>query len=142
MDAEQLMLSPEEVGNLYGWQDSILDERVVQAVMNGIDMFDSVLTTRNARNGTVFIPGGKLILKNSANREDNGPLQKDCTCYTCRNFSRSYLRHLFKTREILGYRLSSIHNLHYIINFVEKLRSSIKEGRVEEFRKNYLKGQH
>jgi queuine tRNA-ribosyltransferase len=117
-------------------------EDIIEAVMNGIDMFDSVLPTRNARNGTVFIPGGKLILKNSANREDNGPLQKDCMCYTCRNFSRSYLRHLFKTREILGYRLSSIHNLHYIINFVEKLRRSIKKGRVEEFRKNYFKGKH
>jgi queuine tRNA-ribosyltransferase len=115
---------------------------IVEAVMNGVDMFDSVLPTRNARNGTVFIPGGSLILKNSANREDTGPIQEDCSCYTCRNFSRSYLRHLFKTREILGYRLASIHNLHYIINFVAKLRNSIKEGIAEEFRKEYLKGRH
>ena len=114
-------------------------EDILEAVLKGIDMFDSVLPTRNARNGTVFIPGGRLVLKNSANKEDFGPIQKDCACYTCRNFTRAYLRHLFKTREILGYRLSSIHNLHYIINFVAKLRNSIKEGTVEKFKNNFYK---
>ncbi len=116
-------------------------EDILEAVLNGTDMFDSVLPTRNARNGTVFIPGGKLVLKNSANREDFGPIQEDCVCYTCRNFTRAYLRHLFKTREILGYRLSSIHNLHYIINFVAKLRNSIKEGKVEKFKNKFYKGE-
>ncbi|MCK5094482.1 MAG: tRNA guanosine(34) transglycosylase Tgt [Spirochaetes bacterium] len=113
---------------------------ILEAVIRGVDMFDSVLPTRNARNGTVFIPGGRLILTNSKNREDTKPIQKNCGCYTCRNFSIAYLRHLFKTREILGYRLASIHNLYYIIDFVARLRNAVKKGSVEAFRNAFYKG--
>lgn len=113
---------------------------ILEAVTRGVDMFDSVLPTRNARNGTVFIPGSRIILKNSENREDTKPIQENCGCYTCRNFSRAYLRHLFKTREILGYRLASIHNLYYIIDFVAKLRDAVKKGTVEKFRNAFDRG--
>lgn len=115
-------------------------EDILEAVVRGIDMFDSVLPTRNARNGTVFIPGGRLLLRNSENREEVEPIQKDCGCYTCRNFSRAYLRHLFKTREILGYRLATIHNLFYLFNFVSKLRGAIKQGSIDTFMSEFHKG--
>ncbi|KPJ89622.1 MAG: queuine tRNA-ribosyltransferase [Spirochaetes bacterium DG_61] len=112
---------------------------ILEAVLRGVDMFDCVLPTRNARNGTVFIPGGKLLLRNSEHRDDCDPIQKNCSCYTCRNFSRAYLRHLFKTREILGYRLATIHNLHYLLQFVFMLRQAIQCERIETF-KEYLEG--
>lgn len=108
---------------------------ILEAVKRGIDMFDSVLPTRNARNATVFVPGGKLLLRNAKHREDSGPIQEGCGCYTCTHFSRAYIRHLFKTREILAYRLATIHNLHYHINFVSRLRAAVAEGSVEEFEK-------
>jgi queuine tRNA-ribosyltransferase len=113
---------------------------ILEAVLSGIDMFDCVLPTRNARNGTVFIPGGKLLLRNSEHREDGGPIQKCCGCYTCRNFSRAYLRHLFKTREILGYRLATIHNLYYLIRFVTRLREAVQDGKVDIFREDLKNG--
>ena len=115
-------------------------EDILEAVICGIDMFDSVLPTRNARNGTVFVPGGKLLLRNSEYRGDNQPIQKDCKCYTCINFTRGYLRHLFNTREILGYRLATLHNLFYIMNLVAKLRQAIKNGSLEKFRNDFYKG--
>jgi queuine tRNA-ribosyltransferase len=113
---------------------------ILEAVCRGIDMFDSVLPTRNARNATVFIPGGKLLLRNSEFKEDENPVQADCQCYTCKNFSRAYLRHLFKTREILGYRLATIHNLHYITHFVSELRRCIIEGKLKWFREEFERG--
>jgi len=113
---------------------------ILEAVLRGVDMFDSVLPTRNARNATVFIPGGKLLLRNSENRDDSKPIQEDCECYTCRNFSRAYLRHLFKTREIFGYRLATIHNLYYIINFVAKIREAIKNNEVKTFIEKFHQG--
>jgi len=113
---------------------------IIEAVLRGVDMFDSVLPTRNARNATVFIPGGKVLLRNSENMEDDSPIQNDCSCYTCRNFSRAYLRHLFKTREILGYRLATIHNLYYIINFVSRLREAIKNDNLEKFIQMFHQG--
>lgn len=113
---------------------------ILEAVCMGIDMFDSVLPTRNARNATVFIPGGKLLLRNSEFKEDEKPIQNNCQCYTCKNFSRAYLRHLFKTREILGYRLATIHNLYYIVHFVSELRRSIIEGKLSWFREEFKRG--
>lgn len=112
-------------------------EDILTAVQNGVDMFDCVLPTRNARNGTVFVPGGKLLLRNSSQKFDTGPIQEGCECYTCRNFSRSYLRHLFNTREILGYRLATIHNLHFILNFMKKMRKAILEDKFTRFKENY-----
>jgi queuine tRNA-ribosyltransferase len=115
-------------------------DNILEAVVRGVDMFDSVLPTRNARNATVFIPGGKLLLRNAACRDDNTPIQASCECYTCRNFTRAYLRHLFKTREILGYRLATIHNLHYLLHFVSQMREAIHEGRLYHFREDFYRG--
>jgi len=116
-------------------------ENILEAVIKGVDMFDSVLPTRNARNATVFIPGGRLLLRNSSNREDERPIQEGCSCYTCSHFSRAYLRHLFKTREILGYRLATIHNLFYLIDFVKRLREAIIDEGLEVFRDLYYRGE-
>lgn len=115
-------------------------DNILEAVVRGVDMFDSVLPTRNARNATVFIPGGKLLLRNAAYREDIMPIQASCECYTCRNFTRAYLRHLFKTREILGYRLATIHNLHYLLHFVSQMGDAIREGRLHHFREDFYRG--
>ena len=114
---------------------------ILESVMCGIDMFDSVLPTRNARNATVFVPGGKISLRNAVHREDSRPIQQGCTCYACRNFTRAYIRHLFKTREILAYRLSTIHNLHYLIGFVAGLRKAVAEGKTEEFGRRFENGE-
>jgi queuine tRNA-ribosyltransferase len=108
-------------------------EDILQAVLRGVDMFDSVLPTRNARNATVFVPGGRLLLRNAEHREDSKPIQEGCSCYTCKTFSRAYVRHLFKTREILAYRLATIHNLHYLLQFTASVRDAIREGRLRAF---------
>jgi queuine tRNA-ribosyltransferase len=113
---------------------------ILESVMHGVDMFDSVLPTRNARNATVFVPGGKLSLRNAVNKDDSRSIQQGCICYACRNFSRAYIRHLFKTREILAYRLATIHNLHYLIGFVTELRNAVKEQKTEEFAERFKDG--
>jgi queuine tRNA-ribosyltransferase len=113
---------------------------IIEAVLRGVDMFDSVLPTRNARNATVFIPGGKLLLRNARLREDKNAIQNDCHCYTCRNFSRAYIRHLFKTRELLAYRLATIHNLHYLTSFLAKLRKALKKDELKKFCEDFKKG--
>ena len=114
-------------------------EDILEAVLRGVDMFDSVLPTRNARNATVFIPGGKLLLRNAVNSEDERPIEPSCTCYTCSNFTRAYLRHLFKTREILGYRLATIHNLHFLMGFVSRIRKAIGERKLLQFRDEFYR---
>jgi queuine tRNA-ribosyltransferase len=101
-------------------------EDLVQSVSQGIDMFDCVLPTRNARNGWLFTRWGDVKIKNARHREDTGPLDPDCACYTCRNFSRSYLHHLHRTNEILGARLNTIHNLHYYLELMGLLRAAIE----------------
>jgi queuine tRNA-ribosyltransferase len=113
---------------------------LLEGVLRGVDMFDSVLPTRNARNATVFVPGGKLLLRNTINREDERPIQEGCSCYTCRHFTRAYLRHLFKTREILGYRLATIHNLSYLMRFVDEIRAAIRKGTLDDFRDDFQRG--
>jgi queuine tRNA-ribosyltransferase len=113
---------------------------IFESVLRGVDMFDSVLPTRNARNATVFTRGGRLLLRNRENREDERPIQEGCGCYTCANFTRAYLRHLFKTREILGYRLATIHNLAFIFGFMSALRGAIRSSRLEDFRREWLPG--
>ncbi|HSG29208.1 MAG TPA: tRNA guanosine(34) transglycosylase Tgt, partial [Candidatus Krumholzibacterium sp.] len=103
----------------------------------GIDMFDCVMPTRNARNGTVFTSTGRYILKNASNRLDQGPIDPECGCYACRNFSRSYLRHLFMAGEMLGPRLASIHNLHFYLHLLEVMRQVITEGRFAGWRTEF-----
>jgi queuine tRNA-ribosyltransferase len=108
-------------------------EDIVEAVRRGVDMFDCVMPTRNARNGHLFTSEGVVKIRNSRHRHDTGPLDPACDCYTCRNYSRSYLRHLDKTGEILGARLNTIHNLHYYQNLMRGLRTAIEQGKLEEY---------
>ena len=108
-------------------------EDIVHAVSNGIDMFDCVMPTRNARNGHLFTSKGLLRLRNSRYRQDTGPLDENCSCYTCQNFSRAYLHHLDKCREILGSQLNTIHNLHYYQQLMAGLREAIEQGRLSAF---------
>jgi len=103
-------------------------EDLIGAVRAGIDMFDCVLPTRNARNGWLFTRGGDVKIRNARYRDDASPLDERCACYTCRNFSKAYLHHLQKTNEILGARLNTLHNLHYYQELMQALRASIEEG--------------
>jgi queuine tRNA-ribosyltransferase len=102
-------------------------EDIVEAVANGIDMFDCVLPTRNARNGWIYTRHGDVKIRNAAHRTDTRPLDATCACYTCENFSRAYLHHLQRANEILGARLATIHNLHYYLTLLAELRQAIAE---------------
>jgi len=110
---------------------------LVEGVMHGIDMFDCVFPTRVARNGTAMTSKGRLVVKNAQFSRDFRPIDPDCDCYTCRNFSRAYIRHLLKTEEIFGLRLTTIHNLHFLIQFMKKMRQSILEDRFLAFRQDF-----
>ena len=112
-------------------------EDLVEGVWRGVDMFDCVMPTRNARNGMLFTSKGRVVIKNSRYRDDMAPLDENCSCYTCRNYSRAYLRHLFVSREILSYHLNTIHNLHYYLNLMAGVRKAIEEDRYASFRKDF-----
>jgi queuine tRNA-ribosyltransferase len=112
-------------------------EDLVEGVYRGVDMFDCVMPTRNARNGMLFTSRGRVVIKNSCNREDQRPVDEQCDCYTCRNYSRAYLRHLFQSREILAYQLNSIHNLHYYCSLMADMRRAIAEDRFMAFRTTF-----
>ena len=109
-------------------------EDLVEGVANGIDMFDCVMPTRNARNGWLFTRYGDVKIKNARHKDEDQPLDASCACYTCRNFSRAYLHHLHRCGEILGARLNTIHNLHYYLALMQEMRSAIEQGRFKEFR--------
>ena len=106
---------------------------IVAGVVSGIDMFDCVMPTRNARNGWLFTRHGDVKIRNARHRLDPGPLDPTCACYTCRNFSRAYLHHLQRTNEILGARLNTIHNLHYYLTLTAELRQAIAEGTLPDY---------
>ena len=108
-------------------------EDIVEAVLRGIDMFDCVMPTRNARNGHLFTRQGVIKIRNTRYQHDNRPLQEGCGCYTCRNYSRAYLRHLNKSGEVLGARLNTIHNLYYYQELMCEIRAAIKAGRLQSF---------
>ena len=108
-------------------------EDIVEAVKRGIDMFDCVMPTRNARNGHLFTRFGQVKIRNAVHEFDTQPIDPDCSCYTCKNFSRSYLRHLDKCNEILGARLNTIHNLHYYQELMQGIRAAISEQRFDQF---------
>jgi len=112
-------------------------EDLVEGVYQGVDMFDCVMPTRNARNGMLFTSQGRLVIKNSRYREDHRPIDEACNCYTCRHYSRAYLRHLFQCREILACQLNTIHNLHYYCSLMAEMRQAITGDRFLDFRKNF-----
>jgi queuine tRNA-ribosyltransferase len=115
-------------------------EDLLAGVAAGIDMFDCVLPTRCARNGLLFTSRGKVVIRNARHAEEEGPVDPGCGCYTCRTFSRAYLRHLFRTGEILGLRLNTLHNLHYYQSLMEQARAAIEAGRFEPFRRQCQEG--
>ncbi|MGS0742630.1 tRNA guanosine(34) transglycosylase Tgt [Glaciimonas sp. GG7] len=108
-------------------------EDLVAGVQNGVDMFDCVMPTRNARNGWLFTRFGDLKIKNARYKEDTQPLDETCSCYACRNFSRAYLHHLHRTGEILGARLNTIHNLHYYLDLMQNIRNALDQERFTQF---------
>ncbi len=114
-------------------------EDIVDAVIAGVDMFDCVIPTRNARNGTLFTKHGKIAIKNARYSKDERPIDEECGCYTCKNFSRAYLRHLFVTKELLVYRLNTIHNLFYYQDLMREIRKAIIENRIKEFREEFYR---
>src|SRR5262249_12623530 len=116
---------------LMGWGKP---EDLIEAVSQGVDLFDCVLPTRNARNGQCFTTEGPLVIKHAEYARDARPLQDDCGCYACRRFSRAYLRHLFLSEELLAFRLLSLHNVHFFLGLIASLRSAIAAGRLEPFK--------
>jgi len=108
-------------------------EDLVAGVASGVDMFDCVMPTRNARNGWLFTRFGDIKIKNARYKEDTKPLDETCDCYACKNFSRAYLHHLHRTGEILGARLNTIHNLHYYLQIMKEIRAAIDDGQFQQF---------
>ena len=113
-------------------------EELLEDISLGIDMFDCALPTRIARNGTVFTKKGQLTIRNAKYKEDPGPLDPECDCYTCRNYSRGYLRHLLWAREILGMRLTSYHNLYFLAHLVKEAAGAIKKDKFEKFKNEFI----
>jgi queuine tRNA-ribosyltransferase len=112
-------------------------EDLVESVARGIDLFDCVIPTRHARNGHLFVPWGVINIRNARYAEDTGPVDADCACYTCRRYSRAYLRHLDRCGEMLGPRLATLHNLHYFLDLMARMRAAIAAGRFGEFRSGF-----
>jgi queuine tRNA-ribosyltransferase len=115
-----------------------LPQDILKAVSLGVDMFDCVIPTRYGRNGSAFTSLGKITVRNGAYSRDQTPLDPHCDCYCCRNFTRSYLRHLFNTGEILGLRLVSYHNIYFFLDLMKKIRAALREGRFMQFKKDFL----
>lgn len=111
---------------------------LVEGVVRGIDMFDCVLPTRIARNGTAMTSEGKVVVRNATYQEDFTPLDPHCDCYTCRNYSRAYIRHLVKANEILASRLITTHNLHFLLELMKQVRQAIEEDRLPDFRREFF----
>ena len=113
---------------------------IVEAVLRGIDMFDCVMPTRNARNGHLFTRQGVVKIRNASHQDDTRPLDPACACYTCRNYSRAYLRHLDRCNEILGARLNTVHNLHYYLDLMRRIRAAVEAGAYDRFAAAFLAG--
>lgn len=111
---------------------------LLEGVLRGIDMFDCVLPTRIARNGTAMTSQGKVVVRNASYAEDFTSLDPECDCYTCRNYTKAYLRHLIKCNEILGARLLTIHNLHFLLKLMENVREAIREDRLLDYKKDFF----
>jgi len=141
----------EDMSTAVKWVNSILPEEkprhllgigepedLFMGIENGVDLFDCVLPTRLGRNGTIYTKTGKIHIMNTEYRGDITPIENDCDCYTCKNYSRAYLSHLFHGKEMLGGTLASIHNVHFIVNLVKKIRQSILDDNFDEFKKAFL----
>ncbi len=141
----------EDMSTAVKWVNSILPEEkprhllgigepedLFMGVENGVDLFDCVLPTRLGRNGTLYTKVGKIHIENSQYREDLAPIDTDCDCYTCKNYSRAYIAHLFHGKEMLAGTLSSVHNIYFIVNLVKKIRQSIFDGNFDEYKKEFL----
>ena len=141
----------EDMGDAVKWVNEILPENkprhllgigevedLFEAVENGCDLFDCVLPTRNGRTGTLFTKLGKINIGNAKYKDDFNSIDEGCECYACKNYTRSYLNHLFKGNEMLAGTLASIHNLYFLIRLVDEMRKSIQEDRFFEFKKEYL----
>jgi queuine tRNA-ribosyltransferase len=115
-------------------------EDIVAAVLRGVDLFDCVIPTRHARNGHLFTASGVINIRNAVYQDDLGPIEATCLCYTCRNYTRAYLRHLDRCREILGSRLNTIHNLHFYLGLMRALRAALAAGSVESWARGFLSG--
>ena len=114
--------------------------QLLELIARGVDMFDCVLPTRLARNGTAFTAGGTLNLKNAEFALQNGPIEAGCTCPACREFTRGYIRHLVKAEEILGLRLITLHNLHFYLELMRRARAAIEAATFEDFRRDFAAG--
>lgn len=114
-------------------------EDLVENVERGVDMFDCVMPTRNARNGSLFTSFGKLSIKNAKFARDESPLDPECNCYTCQQYSRGYLHHLFRAKELTYFRLASIHNLHYYLNLMKQMREAILKGEFKAFKAEFYR---
>jgi queuine tRNA-ribosyltransferase len=112
-------------------------EDLVEGVSRGVDLFDCVMPTRHGRTGELFTRSGKIAIKQACYQEDERPLDEGCACFTCGNFSRAYLRHLFLSHEILGIRLNTLHNLFYYTELMQQIRGSLKEGTFLKFRDRF-----
>ena len=114
---------------------------IIEGVRHGVDMFDCVMPTRNARNDALFTSRGNLKLRNARYRQDTGPIDENCDCYTCQHYSRAYLHHLSKCQEILGARLNSIHNVRFYLHLMENIRTAIEQKRFEQFAADFYAAQ-
>ncbi len=117
-------------------------EDLVELVSLGADMFDCVMPTRNARNGQLFTSNGTINISNAQFRTKTEPADPDCECYTCRNYSLAYLRHLYMTRELLAYHLNTIHNIHYYLNLIKEIRQAITNDTFQEFKNKFYEKQN
>lgn len=113
-------------------------DALIDGAIRGIDMFDCVLPTRIARNGTCMTSNGRLVVRNAKYAEDFSPIDEDCSCYTCRNYSRAYIRHLINTNEILGFRLTTYHNLYFLLELMEQVRHAIADNRLGDFKEAFF----
>ncbi len=112
-------------------------EDIIEAVYRGVDMFDCVLPTRIARNAALLTPDGRINLRNAQYAEDARPVQEDCPCYTCRTFSRAYLRHLYRAGEVTALRLGTIHNVHFLLDLMRRIHQAIADDRLDDLRAEF-----
>lgn len=113
-------------------------QSILEGVIRGVDMFDCVLPTRNARNGSLFTSSGKISITNTKYKDDLTPLDSECHCYTCKNFTKAYLRHLYMSKEILSSILGTIHNLHFMAELMKNIRLALQEDRILEYKEEFL----